>query len=217
MRYLMGKYDYLNPDKHSMHSKILECVGNNKKVLDVGCAEGNLAEVMFSNECEVVGIEIDEESAQNAQKFCKEIIIGDVETIQLPTKYRDYFDYILFADILEHLRDPSMVLKRFKEYLKDDGCIIVSLPNISNWRMRLKFLSGKFEYQNTGVLDIGHIRFFNEKSAKNMISDAGFELIKLDITGLDSPIGTKFFQIIGTHLPNLLAYQFLIIAKKSSN
>ena len=108
-------------------------------------------------------------------------------------------------------------LKKYKDYLKDDGCIIVSLPNISNWRMRLKFLLGKFEYQNTGVLDIGHIRFFNEKSAKNMINEAGFELIKLDITGLDSPIGTKFFQLIGTHLPNLLAYQFLIIAKKSSN
>jgi len=211
----MGKYDYLNPDTYSMHAKILECVGNNKKVLDVGCAEGNLANVMFSHECEVVGIEIDEKSAQNAKKFCKEVVVGDVESTELPNKYHDYFDYILFADILEHLKEPLVVLKRSKKYLKDDGFVIISLPNISNWRMRLKFLLGKFEYQNTGVLDIGHIRFFNEKSAKKLLKDAGFEIVRMDITGLDSPVGTKFFQLIGTQLPNLLAYQFLIIAKKS--
>lgn len=214
MGYIMGKYDNFNPDPFSMHSKITVCIGNNKKVLDVGCAEGNLADVMQSNKCEVVGIEIDPESAQNAQRFCKDVFVGDVESIELSSKYDDYFDYILFADVLEHLKEPLTVLKRFKKYLKDDGCVIVSLPNISNWRLRLKFLFGRFEYQETGLLDNGHIRFFNEKIAINFLNDAGFEIIKFDITGLDSPIGTKFFQLIGTHRPNLLAHQFLIIAKK---
>lgn len=214
MRYTMGKYDYFNPDPYSMHAKIIECVGDNKKVLDVGCAEGNLAEVMSINKCEVVGIEIDQKSARNAQKFCKEVIVGDVESIELSTEYHDYFDYILFADILEHLKDPLIVLKRFKKYLKDEGYILVSLPNITNWRMRIKILFGNFEYKDIGVLDKGHIRFFNEKSAKNLLKDAGFEIIKFGITGLDSPIGTKFFQLIGTLRPNLFAYQFLIIAKK---
>ncbi len=213
----MGKYNNFNPDPFSMHSKIIACIENNKKVLDVGCADGNLAEVMRSNKCEVVGVEIDLESAHNARRFCEDIIVGDVESIELSTKYYNYFDYILFADVLEHLKEPLAVLKKFKKYLKDEGYIVVSLPNISNWRLRIKFLFGKFEYQDTGLLDNGHIRFFNEKIAINFLNSAGFEIIKFDITGLNSPIGTKFFQLIGTHRPNLLAHQFLIIAKKRNS
>ncbi|MFY9638063.1 MAG: class I SAM-dependent methyltransferase [Methanobacterium sp.] len=212
----MGKYNYLNPDPFSMHAKIIKCIDENNKILDVGCAEGNIAEVLSSNKCDVVGIEIDQKSAQNAQNYCKEVILGDVESLELSSEYNNYFDYILFADILEHLKDPLIVLKKFKKYLKNDGYIIVSLPNISNWRMRIKILFGNFEYENTGLLDKGHIRFFNKKSAENLIKDAGFEITKFDITGLDSPFGTKFFQLIGNQFPNLLAYQFLIIAKKTN-
>lgn len=212
----MGKYNYLNPDQNSMHAKIIKCIEDNTKVLDVGCAEGNLAEVMSLNNCEVFGIEIDQKSAQNAGKFCKNVVVGDVESIELSNKYHNYFDYILFADILEHLKDPLIVLKRFKKYLKNDGYILVSLPNISNWRMRIKILFGNFEYEDIGVLDKGHIRFFNEKSAKKLINDAGYEIIKFDLTGLESPIGANFIHKIGTLMPNLFAYQFLIIAKKQS-
>ena len=82
--------------------------------------------------------------------------------------------------------------------------------------MRIKFLFGNFEYNETGLLDNTHIRFFNEKIAINVLNNAGFEIIKFDMTGLDSPIGTKFFQFIGTFRPNLLAYQFLIVAKKKN-
>ncbi len=115
---------------------------------------------MFSNKCEVVGVEIDTKSAHKAKKFCNEVIVGDVESLKLSTKYHYYFDYILFADVLEHIKEPLLVLKKFKKYLKDDGCIIVSLPNISYWRMRIKFLFGNFEYNETGLLDNTHIRFF---------------------------------------------------------
>ncbi len=76
--------------------------------------------------------------------------------------------------------------------------------------MRLKILFGNFEYEDTGVLDNSHIRFFNEKSAKKLLSDAGYEIIKFDLTGLESPVGTKIMHKIGTLWPNLFAYQFLI-------
>jgi 2-polyprenyl-3-methyl-5-hydroxy-6-metoxy-1,4-benzoquinol methylase len=210
----MDKYDNYNTDLYSMHMKITKFIQKQKKVLDVGCAYGNLAEVMFTNECEVVGVEIDPEAGKNAQKYCKEVLIGDAELIELSSKYINYFDYIIFADILEHLKNPVKVLKRFKKYLKNEGCIVISLPNITNWRMRLKILFGNFEYENTGVMDSGHIRFFNEKTAKSLLYDSGFEIIKFDLTGLETPIGTSILHKIGRLWPNLLAYQFLIIAKK---
>jgi len=214
MRDIMGKYNFFNSDSYSMHTQIVKFVDYKKKVLDVGCAEGNLAEVLASNESEVIGIEIDQIAAKKAQKFCKKVIMGDIESIELLTSYYDYFDYILFADVLEHLKNPLIVLQRFKKYLNKDGYILVSLPNISNWRMRLKILFGNFEYEDRGILDNGHIRFFNEKSAKKLITDAGFEIIKFELTVGDLPLGSKFFHFIGTLWPNFVAYQFLIIAKK---
>ena len=213
----MEKYDNFNTDPYSMHMKITEFVESGKKVLDVGCAYGNLAEVMSANTCEVVGVEISPKAGKSAQKYCKEVFIGDVESIELSSDYINYFDYIIFADILEHLKNPLKVLEKFKKYLKDDGCVVISLPNITNWRMRLKILFGNFEYKDTGVLDNSHIRFFNEKSAKKLLYESGYEIIKFDLTGLESPIGTKIIHKIGTLRPNLFAYQFLIIAKKCSN
>lgn len=210
----MGKYNFFNSDPYSMHSKIVKFVDNQKKVLDVGCAQGKLSEVISAKKCEVIGIEIDQIAAKNAQKFCKEIIIGDVESTILLTKYQDYFDYIIFADVLEHLKDPLTVLQRFKKYLNDEGYILISLPNITNWRMRIKILFGYFEYEDLGILDSGHIRFFNQKSAKKLLNDAGYEIIKFDLTVGDAPILGNFFHFLGTLWPNLLAYQFLIIAKK---
>jgi len=210
----MDKYDNFNRDPYSMHMKITEFVEDNKKVLDVGCAYGNLAKVISSNKCEVIGIEISVKAGKSANKYCKEVFIDDVETIELSSNYINYFNYIIFADILEHLNNPFKVLEKFKKYLKNDGCIIVSLPNITNWRMRLKILFGNFEYEDTGILDKGHIRFFNEKSAKKLISDSGYEIVKFDITGLESPFATKIIHKIGMLDPNLFAYQFLIIAKK---
>jgi SAM-dependent methyltransferase len=210
----MGKY-VLNPDPYSMHTKIIQFINKSGRVLDVGCAEGYLSEKCYQNDCEVVGIEIDPENVEKAEEYCKEVINGDISVIELPDKYRNYFDYIIFADILEHIKNPLQVLLKFKEYLKDDGHILVSLPNISNWRVRLKILSGNFEYEDKGLLDVGHLRFFNEKSAKNLLLKSGFEICTVDVTVGDIKLFPKFFHFIGTLWPNLLAYQFLLIAKKN--
>ena len=101
-----------------MHYQIVKFVDDQKKVLDVGCADGKLSEVLSSKNCEVIGIEINQLAANNAQKFCKEIIIGDIESIILPTKYQGYFDYLVFADVLEHIKDPLIVLEKFKKIFK---------------------------------------------------------------------------------------------------
>lgn len=209
----MSKYEF-NPDPFSMHTKVVQLTKNSQNVLDVGCADGYLSEKILSNECEVVGIEIDLKAAKNAKKYCKEVICGDAEFIELSEEYKKYFSVIVFADILEHLKDPLAVLKRYKKYLKDDGYIIVSLPNISNWRMRFKFLFGNFEYEDKGLLDEGHLRFFNEKSAKKLLTDAGYVICKFDLTVGDIPKFPEIFHFIGKIWPNFLAYQFFIVAKK---
>jgi O-antigen biosynthesis protein len=210
----MGKYDFFDSDVFGVHSKIVDYIGFNKKVLDVGCAEGNISEKLHSHECEVIGIEIDEKSAQTAKQYCNAVIIGDVESVKLTEGYANYFDIILFADVLEHLKEPSNVLKRFKYYLKDDGYIIISIPNIANWRMRIKLLFGNFDYEDYGLLDKTHLRFYNFKGMKKLLSDADLEIVNFDIALNGIKKFPKFFYSVSVMWPNLLAYQFLITAKK---
>ncbi|MBM4241504.1 MAG: class I SAM-dependent methyltransferase [Euryarchaeota archaeon] len=196
------------------HNKIIRLIGKQKKVLDVGCSDGNLSKNLRINECEVFGIEINDKTAHLAKRYCQEVFVGDVESIKLNSKYDNFFDFIVFADVLEHLKEPAVVLRRFRKYLKDDGQLIVSIPNIAHWRMRLKLLFGNFEYEDQGLLDIGHLRFFNEKSAKKLLSDNGFEISKFDINFADSLKYANILHSIGIRRPNFFGFQFLMVAKK---
>jgi methionine biosynthesis protein MetW len=209
----MSQYDVLNCNKFSVHQKIVKLVGNGKKVLDVGCSVGTISAVMKTNGCEVFGIELDESSAIEASKHCVEVFRGDVESIKLDEKYEKYFDVIIFADILEHLKDPSRALRRFKCYLKEDGIVIISLPNIANWRIRLNLLFGNFDYKDHGLLDRGHLRFFTLKNSKNLIKISGYEIISFDSTVGDLNRFANIFYRLGRLWPGFLAYQFLIVAQ----
>jgi len=122
---------------------------------------------MLLNQCEIVGIEFNKLSAQTAKNYCKEVILGDIESIELTKEYDNYFDFVIFADVLEHLKEPLNAINKFKRYLKDDGFFIISVPNISNWRMRVKFLFGNFQYEDYGILDNTHLRFLIIRARKN--------------------------------------------------
>lgn len=210
----MGRYNLFNPDPYSVHIKIVNSIGDGKTVLDVGCADGYISQKLVKNGNEVVGIELDQESANKAQRHCKEIFNENVEDIELPSDYVKYFDFIIFADVLEHLKYPDIVLKNFLKYLKDDGQVIVSVPNVANWRIRIKLLRGNFDYKNYGILDKGHLRFFTKNYVKDLFLDSGLDISEIYITVGDVPLFPSFFHSIGTLWPNLLAYQFLVIGKK---
>lgn len=187
--------------------KIINYVGMNKKVLDVGCASGYLAERLKKNECYVVGIEIDEAATKTAKQFCDNIIVGDVEQLnELPYPSK-FFDVIVYSDILEHLKRPDLVLIKFKKYLAPKGCVIASIPNVARFEVRLKLLLGKFDYTDTGHLDVTHLRFFTIKTAKQLLESTGYKVEKVDYTGLASRISVlKLF-------PTLFANQIILIAK----
>ncbi|EKQ52023.1 MAG: Methionine biosynthesis protein MetW [Methanobacterium sp. Maddingley MBC34] len=196
------------------HNKIIGLIGKNKRVLDVGCSEGCLSKRLRLNGCEVFGIEINKNAAQLAKSYCQEVFVGDVESIKLNSKYENFFDCIVFADVLEHLKEPAVVLRSFKEYLKADGQLILSVPNIAHWSMRLKLLFGNFEYKDQGLLDRGHLRFFNEKSVKKILLENGFEISTFDINFAESLKYNNILHLIGIMKPNFFGFQFLIVANK---
>jgi 2-polyprenyl-3-methyl-5-hydroxy-6-metoxy-1,4-benzoquinol methylase len=192
----------------------LDWVGKNKKVLDIGCATGQVARRLKGNGCEVIGIESDVGAAQIAKEYCEAVLIANLEDMEdLP--YHDYFDYILLLDVLEHLQSPLSVLERMKAHLKRNGSIIVSLPNIANWTIRWDLLFGRFRYSDYGILDRTHLRFFDETSARKLISDAGFEIVRFDIVPTLPIIHVRIgiTHHIAKIRPNLFAMQFIIEGK----
>ncbi|MFC1474830.1 class I SAM-dependent methyltransferase [bacterium] len=166
------------------------------RVLDVGCAAGFMGEELKkSGAAHVAGIEIVPEVAREAEKRMDEVICGDIEEIELPFP-PDSFDTIICADVLEHLKDPWAVMKKLSGVLKPEkGLMIVCIPNVAHYSVFVPLLAGVWKYEEMGILDETHLRFFTASGAGEMIRGAGLELEKvLPVTiGSDEELaaGTK--------------------------
>nr|WP_240912232.1 class I SAM-dependent methyltransferase [Thermococcus sp. M39] len=218
---------FLNPDPHHYHQRILQIVKSiNKtkpklKVLDVGCATGYLsAPIKKFGDNLVYGVEISELAAKEAEKVLDGVIVGNIEEIDLPYP-EGYFDVIICSDVLEHLFDPKNTLIRLKRYLNKDGVLLVVLPNVAHYTVRLALLRGKWEYQAHGILDIGHLRFFTKKSAVKMFKEAGYSIegiipytvLPFPLNVLDKMLRRIFTRLFSRFCDTLFAYTYLYVLK----
>lgn len=197
-----NKYNYrveINlSDSNTSWTQIVQLVGENKRVLDIGCATGHVDEFLQRNGCTVVGIERDEEFAEQAAASCESVIVGDVERDDLLNRVEGKFDAIVLGDVLEHLLEPKELLKKLKGFIKPDGFIVVSLPNVAFWAVRKNLLFGRFEYSDRGVLDAAHLRFYTLRTAKNLILESGYDV---------DYVGYRFyFPLSGRKLINKVVY-----------
>ena len=147
-----------------------------RRILDVGCGEGAMAQRVkqIPGVEEVVGIEMNEEAAAAASQRLDRVIIGDLEKLNLD--FPDgYFDCIICADVLEHLSDPWRSLWQLRRILSDDGVLLACLPNLRNAIPMLKILINRWEYEEEGIVDQTHLRFFTLHTMKKMFRDTGFE------------------------------------------
>jgi 2-polyprenyl-3-methyl-5-hydroxy-6-metoxy-1,4-benzoquinol methylase len=190
--------------------------GSDKAVLEIGCGTGaTLRELKRRGVAsEIVGAEIHEGSAQEAKRHLDKVFTGNVEKIALP--YEDHFDYIILADVLEHMIDPWQFLQRISPCLKRNGNLIVSIPNVRNWRIfREVFLRGDFDYKEAGVLDRGHLRFFTRKSVEKMLANLGFKAVETKVNiAFDSQRQTKLNKYLFGLLARFFIEQYLVKATK---
>jgi 2-polyprenyl-3-methyl-5-hydroxy-6-metoxy-1,4-benzoquinol methylase len=158
---------------------MLELVGRDKRVLDVGCATGYLARAMAAQGCTVSGVEVDTDAAAEARPVLKDLVVGDLQHLDLTDTFGERaFDAVVFGDVLEHLTDPLKLLRASIGLLDEGGFVVVSIPNIAHGSVRLSLLKGRFEYQSLGLLDSTHVRFFTLESLEALFRDA--ELIPVD-------------------------------------
>jgi len=214
---------YLNPDPYHYHQKIISLIlgegkGKKLKVLDVGCASGYLgAEIKLLGHY-VAGIEIAPNAAEQASKVIDRVFTGDAQEIE-NLGIKDKFDIIICSDILEHLFDPAALLRKLPDYLLDGGKILVVLPNVGWYRLRLMLLLGKWHYAESGILDFGHIRWFSRSSAIKILNECGFRVEKT-IPWLVYPIPLSWFDYLTGRIlsrlcfgpKTLFAQEFLYIA-----
>jgi 2-polyprenyl-3-methyl-5-hydroxy-6-metoxy-1,4-benzoquinol methylase len=145
-------------------------------VLEVGCgAGGTLGRIQhLYPKAEVYGIELVEEIAKlGAMNY--NIICGDIEQMELPYK-KESFDYIIFGDVLEHLVHPDEVLRKVRGYLKKDGHVLASIPNLMNAAVIYDLLRGTFTYEDSGIRDRTHMRFFTHYEILRLFENTGYQV-----------------------------------------
>lgn len=170
-------------DKTTSHALMVDLIGSNKRVLDVGCSTGYLAKVLGAFGNVVSGIETDAPSAERALPFLDRVVVGDLEADDPFAQFDDRsFDVVVFGDVLEHLRDPLPVLRRARSLLVPGGSVVISVPNIAHGDVRLALLKGNFTYRNVGLLDETHVHFFTRESLRVFIADAGFVAVDVRVT-----------------------------------
>ncbi|MDE5966637.1 MAG: glycosyltransferase [Lachnospiraceae bacterium] len=171
---------YFNSVRNSLIKHISHDFTSPICVLEVGCATGSTLgriQYLYPNS-QVHGIELNETvAALGAASF--DIICGNIESIELPYQ-TNFFDYIIFGDVLEHLTWPGAVLERLKPYLKENGAILASIPNIMHAEVIYDLLQGRFPYEAAGIRDRTHLRFFTKEECINLFTNAGYRVEKTE-------------------------------------
>ena len=158
------------------------------RVLDVGCAIGQVGVALKNagRAREVVGLELSPLAAAEARQHLDAVIEGDIEAAQVP--YPDgYFDLLLYADVLEHLKNPWELVARQRRLLRSGGRIVVSLPNIGHYSTLLMLLRQQWRYQELGIMDYTHLRFFTRPGVLDLLRRAGYAEVRLYRRGGEGP------------------------------
>ncbi|MEI7593270.1 MAG: class I SAM-dependent methyltransferase [Actinomycetes bacterium] len=201
---------------HLLTAAVLDVTNPGDRVFEGGVSSGYFASVLVRAGLRVDGHELDPNVAVRAREVCDNVYVGDL-TIFDPEALDGMYDVLLFGDTLEHLPDPAQVLRGLKTKLRPGGSLIVSVPNIANWAIRLSLLAGRFNYTDRGILDRTHLRFFTVHTLAEMLGDAGFEVTSLvgsiPVPGVNGQRMGRLTHRIGNVRPSIAAYGLIVTAK----
>ena len=193
---------------------IITRVPANSRVLDIGCGNGLLGEWLKQNKnCSVVGVEGHPKGFRQAQTRLDQVLqvdLNDTQTLKRSLQRLERFDVITGIDVLEHCYQPQAILKIMADRINPSGQLIVSIPNVAHHSVRFGLLRGRWEYQDTGILDRTHVAFYTKQTAMELVQKGGFRIKEVLHT---SPQG-GYWRLIDRIDPGLTAVQFIIIAQR---
>jgi SAM-dependent methyltransferase len=180
---------YAGINTHLLHQVPAEA----RKIFEIGCGYGNFgAQVKRLNpQVRYFGQEVEPSAARVAATKLDHVFCGNIESAMLVD---DQFDCIVFGDVLEHLNNPLEVLRQVRPMLKPGGCVLCSVPNVQHHSVLAGLLSGDFQYQDSGLLDKTHLRFFTYASFIKLLLNAGFVPQIADV--IQSPPSLEFLEAL---------------------
>lgn len=169
------------------------------KLIEVGCNVGALAAAFRRQQpgCDYRGVEIDAAAAELARSQCSTVWQLDVESVG-----DDFFslqadrDCWIFGDVLEHLKNPWRLLSRIRAVIPPDGCVVACIPNAQHWMLQAKLAIGDFRYENGGLLDRTHLRWFTRATIFELFQSAGFRVAEGRPRIFDEPAREKVLPVI---------------------
>jgi 2-polyprenyl-3-methyl-5-hydroxy-6-metoxy-1,4-benzoquinol methylase len=207
---------------HTLLLDILPAAGAGRRVLDLGCAHGYLGEALAARGYTVVGVE---KPGLAGDRFPESVELVEADLDQgIPALGR--FDYVLCADILEHLQDPSALLRGIRPLLSAGGKLLASLPNSGHAYFRLNVLMGRFPQHDRGLFDRTHLHFYTWAGWVDLFTSNGYRIERVIPSA--TPFSLALPQWAGTPAVRLLdriahlfarfwkemfAYQFVVSAQ----
>ncbi|MBD2093925.1 class I SAM-dependent methyltransferase [Trichocoleus sp. FACHB-591] len=193
-------------------------VNKKYKILEVGAGSGEtllLAKNLDLAE-EVVGIELlDFNETRQVNPKIDRFIFGNIESMELDFE-EEYFDVIICADVLEHLVDPWSIVKKLSNFLKKEGFFISSIPNVRNYKILFSiFFNGDFKYQEGGILDRTHLRFFCKQNIVHLFKGNGYCIEKISNNMGGYGLKQKLFNAMTFGiLRDFFVFQYCTVARK---
>lgn len=199
-----------------------------RRILDFGCGAGDNARVLLTErpDMKIVGITISPAEAAIARAYLEEVHVADIEESDL-SFITGSFDAVICSHVLEHLKEPSTVLARIIQFLQPGGQVIVAVPNVLEIKNRVKLLIGKFEYEDQGIMDRTHLRFFTWHTAvKNLIDPVPELCFEGKVAEGSVPLWLLRRYVLPTQMshwldelatrafPNLFCWQIVISARR---
>jgi SAM-dependent methyltransferase len=214
----MSVYSHQTINGENSQSKLLKWINKGDVVLEFGPSAGYMTQYMKEElECKVYIVELDKEDFKKASQYSEDGIHGDITSYKWLKKWKKVkFDKIIFADVLEHLYWPGEVLQKTKPLLKENGEVLISLPNGCHDIVIAEMIHNQFNYRDSGLQDRTHIRWFGHGNLKSFFGDAGFSIAEEDFILNDRHSIERYADYQNDLLEKLLAsrtggnvYQFI--------
>ena len=215
-------------DTTTSHGKIINMIKDGASVLECGCATGYITKYLSETKhCNMSIVEYEQEAFDLAKQYAQDGVCADLNQPSWAEHFAGtQFDYILFMDVLEHLYNPRLALQSAEKLLKEDGKILISLPNIAHNDILINLNNNAFNYMNLGLLDDTHIRFFGKSNIPALFETTGLQLTEYDCTYMKTGASEQFWHepcLVSDTLMELLSqredgeiYQFILTAQKQS-
>lgn len=193
-----GKHTYeyeIDIESDVAPARVLRMIKPNSKVLEIGAGPGSITRHLSGTlACDVVALEIDPTAIEKLKPFARMVHSMDLNDANWSTGIREMeglFDYVIAADVLEHVYNPWAVLSGMKSLLNDTGSVVLSLPHVGHAAVAACLVDEDFEYRDWGLLDRTHIRFFGIKNVQQLLASQGMSIEQAEFV-VRTPEMTEF-------------------------